>query len=133
MSTPAFRLHSTVLGTPDPPALARFWVDLLGYRYRDGEPGPDDVWVVIRPRGPDDDAPGLSFQLEPEHSPPAWPAAPGDQQMQLHLDIGVADLPAAVARAEALGAQQAAYQPQELVRVMLDPAGHPFCLFAPGG
>jgi hypothetical protein len=53
--------------------------------------------------------------------------------MQLHLDVAVDDLPAAVARAERLGARPASYQPQELVRVMLDPAGHPFCLFAPGG
>ena len=53
--------------------------------------------------------------------------------MQLHLDIGVEELDAAVARAEALGARQAEWQPQDDVRVLLDPAGHPFCLFAPGG
>lgn len=133
MATPTFRLHSTVLGTPDPAGLARFWVELLAYRYRDGEPAPDDDWVVIKPPGSDDSATGLSFMLETDHVPPAWPAGPGDQQMQLHLDVGVEDLPAAVARAEQLGARQATYQPQELVRVMLDPAGHPFCLFAPGG
>lgn len=133
MPTPSFRLHNTVLGTPDPPALARFWVELLGYRYRDGEPEPDADWVVITPPGTDDEAPGLSFQLEPDHVAPAWPAGPDEQQMQLHLDIGVDDLAAALVRAELLGARQAAYQPQELVRVMLDPAGHPFCLFAPGG
>jgi hypothetical protein len=28
-----------------------------------------------------------------------------------------------------VGAEQASYQPQEHVRVMLDPAGHPFCLY----
>lgn len=33
------------------------------------------------------------------------------------------------ALAEAHGARQAAYQPQDDVRVMVDPAGHPFCLF----
>lgn len=131
MTTPAFRLASTVLGTPDPPALARFWVELLGYRYRDGEPAPGEDWVVIKPPG--DTGPGLAFQLEEHHVPPVWPAGPGDVPMQLHLDVGVDDLPAAVARAEALGARQASSQPQELVRVMLDPAGHPFCLVAPGG
>lgn len=131
MATTAFRLHSTVLGTPDPVGLARFWVELLGYRYRDGEPAPGDDWVVIKP--PAGDGPGLSFQLEEDHVPPAWPADPDQQQMQLHLDIGVEDLAVAVTRAEELGARAASYQPQELVRVMLDPAGHPFCLFAPGG
>jgi len=48
----------------------------------------------------------------------------------LHLDIAVADLDAAVGWALTLGARQADYQPQEHVRVMLDPIGHPFCLFA---
>jgi hypothetical protein len=35
---------------------------------------------------------------------------------------------AAVAEAVALGAMVATTQPQENVRVLLDPAGHPFCL-----
>lgn len=65
--------------------------------------------------------------------PPSWPAGPAEQQMQLHLDVAVEDLAAAVAFAEAGGAVQAEHQPQDDVRVMLDPAGHPFCLFAPGG
>jgi catechol 2,3-dioxygenase-like lactoylglutathione lyase family enzyme len=133
MAAPTFRLRSTVLGTPDPAGLAAFWVELLGYRYRDGTPDPGDDWVVIKPGDGADDSAGLAFQLETEHVPPTWPAGPGDQQMQLHLDVGVEDLPAAVARAEELGARQASYQPQELVRIMIDPAGHPFCLFAPGG
>lgn len=36
------------------------------------------------------------------------------------------------AHAQACGASLAAYQPQPDVRVYLDPAGHPFCLFLPG-
>jgi len=47
----------------------------------------------------------------------------------LHLDIQVDDLDAAVEHAVAAGARLADHQPQERVRVMLDPAGHPFCLF----
>nr|WP_166389321.1 VOC family protein [Nocardioides ochotonae] len=49
--------------------------------------------------------------------------------MSLHLDIEVDDLEQAVAYAVEVGAEQAKYQPQETVRVMLDPAGHPFCLY----
>jgi len=122
-------LANTVLGTPDPVGLAEFYRQLLGWEHRDGEPAPDETWVVIKPPG---GGTGLSFQLETDHVPPTWPATSEGQQMQLHLDIGVLDLEAEAARAEALGARQAAWQPQELVRVMLDPAGHPFCLFAPG-
>ena len=49
--------------------------------------------------------------------------------MQLHLDIEVGDLESAGARAVAAGAVLAGFQPQEDVRVYLDPAGHPFCLW----
>jgi hypothetical protein len=47
----------------------------------------------------------------------------------MHLDIEVDDLEAADAHAVAAGAVLADYQPQEDVRVYLDPAGHPFCLW----
>jgi hypothetical protein len=49
--------------------------------------------------------------------------------MSVHLDLEVDDLEQAVAYAVEVGAEEAAYQPQDRVRVMLDPAGHPFCLY----
>jgi hypothetical protein len=113
-------LTATVLDTPDPQGLARFYSALLDWPI-----GTDDPeWATLRPGGP-----GLSFQLEPEHEPPVWPAGRGDQRMQLHLDVQVDDLAAAVDFATSLGATVAGSQPQDGVRVMLDPAGHPFCLF----
>jgi Glyoxalase-like domain len=51
--------------------------------------------------------------------------------MQAHLDIAVDDLAAAGEHAIAAGAVLAVRQPQDDVRVYLDPAGHPFCLFLP--
>jgi len=123
-------LSNTVLGTGDPPALAEFYRELLGWVYRDEDHADDDTWVVIKPPG---GGTGLSFQLETEHEPPQWPTKSGTQQMQLHLDIGVDDLDRWVDRAKELGAAQAERQPQDDVRVMVDPAGHLFCLFAPGG
>lgn len=125
MSAPTFRLSSTVLGTSDPRGLAAFYRELLGWEVRVDQP----EWVVLKPQ---DGATGLSFQREDGHVPPSWPATPGDQQMQAHLDIVVDDLEAGVARAKSLGASVAPLQPQADVRVLLDPAGHPFCLFAPG-
>ena len=47
----------------------------------------------------------------------------------MHLEIEVDDLEASVAHAVAQGATLAGFQPQEDVRVCLDPAGHPFCLY----
>ena len=119
---PTFSLTSTVLGTTDPPGLARFYQQLLGWPILSEDP----TWVTLRPGG---GAAGLSFQLEEEHTPPVWPAGAGEQQMQLHLDIEVDDLVAATAFAQSLGARVAEFQPQDDVRVMLDPAGHPFCLY----
>ncbi|GAA2035589.1 hypothetical protein GCM10009740_28250 [Terrabacter terrae] len=71
----------------------------------------------------------LSFQTEPNYVRPVWPSEPGEPLMMLHLDLEVDDLEEAVAYAVEVGAQVASFQPQEDVRVMLDPAGHPFCLY----
>jgi hypothetical protein len=49
--------------------------------------------------------------------------------MMMHLDFEVSDLETAVEHALELGAREAAYQPQDKVRVLLDPVGHPFCLY----
>ena len=46
-----------------------------------------------------------------------------------HLDIAVEDLEAGVAWGRDTGARLADFQPQKHVSVMLDPVGHPFCLF----
>ncbi|MER5262592.1 VOC family protein [Actinosynnema sp. NPDC002837] len=116
------KLTATVLDAPDAQALARFYRDLLGWSPGADEPG----WATLRP--PDGGA-GLSFQTESRYHRPTWPAADGDQQMMAHLDIEVDDLETAGAHAVATGATLAEYQPQENVRVYLDPAGHPFCLY----
>ena len=123
MAGPRTHLVSTVLGTPDPHGLAVFYRDLLGLEIRTDEPD----WVTVRTP---DGLSGLSFQLEEDYEPPVWPQEPGRQQMMMHLDIEAEDVDAAVAFAIGLGAREAPVQPQRDVRVMLDPAGHPFCLFA---
>jgi predicted enzyme related to lactoylglutathione lyase len=117
-----FSLTGTNLDAPDAGALADFYRQLLGWIVEEDEPG----WVVIR-------APGgghsLNFQTDSGYVRPVWPAAAGDPQMMMHLEIRVDDLAAAVARAVSLGATVPEFQPQEDVRVCLDPAGHPFCLY----
>ena len=115
-------LRATVLDSPSAPELAAFYERLLGWE-RDEDSAE---WVTLRnPAG----GPGLSFQTEPAYVRPVWPAGPGDPQMSMHLDIHVDDLAEAGAHAVAAGATLAAFQPQDDVRVHLDPAGHPFCLF----
>ena len=71
----------------------------------------------------------LSFQFDPDYVRPVWPGTGDAPRMMMHLDIAVDDLDAGVEWARGLGATVADHQPQPDVRVMLDPAGHPFCLF----
>jgi catechol 2,3-dioxygenase-like lactoylglutathione lyase family enzyme len=116
------QISGIVLGAPDAGTLARFYHDLLGWPYGSNEPG----WVTLRPPA---GGPGLSFQSEDTHVRPVWPGRGDAQQMQMHLDIEVDDLDEAGAHAIAAGATLADFQPQQDVRVYLDPAGHPFCLW----
>ena len=128
---PQLRISTVNLSAADVPALSRFYADLLGYAVHDEDPG----WHYLS--APDGGV-ALSVQHEPTHVPPVWPQRDGVQQMQAHLEIRVhpepdgdplAALEAATRQAVDLGARRAEYQPQEDVRVMLDPAGHPFCLW----
>lgn len=112
-----------VLDAPDAPELARFYAKLLGWRiFRE-----EENWAVLAPS--DDAGYNLAFQTEPNYVRPVWPANEGDPQMSMHLDIEVDDLHHAVDYAVSVGAELASYQPQDDVRVLLDPAGHPFCLY----
>jgi catechol 2,3-dioxygenase-like lactoylglutathione lyase family enzyme len=120
--TPSFRLQTVCIDCADAAAMAAFYARLLGWEITIAEP----EWVLLcDPAG----GTGLSFQAEADYRPPTWPEQPSAQDKMLHLDIKVDDLDAAVEHALAAGARLADHQPQERVRVMLDPAGHPFCLF----
>jgi catechol 2,3-dioxygenase-like lactoylglutathione lyase family enzyme len=111
-----------VLEAPDAHALAQFYASLTG-------------WPIAKedPEGAAIQVPGtssyLGFDSSPDYEPPAWPAEPGRPRQMMHLDIAVDDLEPAVADALALGATLAEFQPQDDVRVLVDPAGHPFCLY----
>jgi catechol 2,3-dioxygenase-like lactoylglutathione lyase family enzyme len=120
---PRLTLTGTNIDAPDANALADFYRRLLGWTTHAEEPG----WVIIQRA--DGGGGRLSFQTESRYVRPVWPAGPGDQQMMMHLEIAVDDLEASVAHAVAQGATLAGFQPQDYVRVCLDPAGHPFCLF----
>ena len=111
-----------VLDAPDPRGLARFYAGLLGWAIVKDEPD----WVTI---APEHGVAYVAFQHCPSYVRPVWPAIEGAQQMMAHLDIEVVDLDVAVEDAVAAGATVAGHQPQPDVRVLLDPAGHPFCLY----
>jgi hypothetical protein len=111
-----------VLDAPDVGVLARFYSELRGW----------PIWKLDVDGAALDLGEGVAYlgiQHNPDYVRPLWPAASGRQQMMVHLDFEVTDLDEAVAHALRLGAELPKHQPQDNVRVLLDPAGHPFCLY----
>ncbi|MCW2777656.1 MAG: glyoxalase [Frankiales bacterium] len=113
-------LASISLDCTDPARLAEFYGRLLGLARV--FTSPDGGVVALSDGGV-----ALTLMRTDDHVRPTWPQ-PGQQQ-QMHLDVSVVDLDDAVARAVALGAVEAGHQAAaDRWRVLLDPAGHPFCL-----
>jgi catechol 2,3-dioxygenase-like lactoylglutathione lyase family enzyme len=106
---------------PDPAALASFYSDLLGWPIGHQEPG---TAILAVPGG----STYLVFQEALDYERPVWPPVDQGQRPMMHLDFQVGDLESAVTEAVTFGATVAEYQPRENVRVLFDPAGHPFCL-----
>ena len=109
-------LYNVVIDCPDPPALARFYNELLGLPVTTEREG----WVVIS-----DDRVRMAFQNAPNLREPQWPDPERPQQM--HLDVMVEDVEAAEQKVVALGAKRLPGDGEDF-RVFEDPAGHPFCL-----
>ena len=97
---------------------AEFWSALLGWEVAASS---DDYAMLTSPDG----GPALGLGRVEDHQPPSWPDT---GRKQFHLDLAVDDLDAMAARAVDLGATLADPQPGETWRVLIDPAGHPFCL-----
>ncbi len=125
------RISGPTLDASSPIALAEFYERLLGWPIvrregpRPGQPASDG-WAMLRSPAGDQK---IEVQWEPHYRRPVWPPVAHQQLMMMHLDIGVADLDDGVAWALAQGASLADHQPQVDVRVLLDPEGHPFCIF----
>jgi hypothetical protein len=127
----AIRVSGPTVDASDPLALAGFYERVPGWEFirregpRAGKPATDGSAMLRSPTGDMK----IEMQWEPNYRPPVWPSVAGEQLMMIHLDVGLADLEAGVNWAVAQGARLANHQPQDDVRVMLDPEGHPFCLF----
>jgi hypothetical protein len=113
-----FRIGSVSLDCADPVALATFWANLLG-----GEiVFSSDDFVAVKLENT-----WLSTTKVENYKPPSWPT--GSTPKQIHLDLAVDDLDSSELFAQQLGAVKAEFQPQpDRWRVLLDPAGHPFCV-----
>jgi catechol 2,3-dioxygenase-like lactoylglutathione lyase family enzyme len=126
---PSLQLTSITVAAPAPRALAQFYAALLGAEItaldpaRPGEP-EQAGWAQVKTANLT-----LNFEFERHWRTPCWPAEADRPTATQHVDIQVDDLASAVEWAIACGARTAEFQPQTDVRAMLDPAGHPFCLF----
>lgn len=114
------RLAMVTIDCADPGPVSTFYAELLGLQVTHG----DENYAMLE----GDDGPALGFGRVEDYEPPAWPNPHGSKQF--HLDLAVEDIPATEARCLALGATLAEPQPGETWRVLIDPAGHPFCLTA---
>lgn len=132
----------------DPAALARFWIEVLGYRLADPPPGFDSWDAALDALGipperrndasacvdPEDEGPRLFFQRVPE---------PKQAKNRVHLDVRAAPglqgaermaaLEAECSRLQALGAVRVSrHEPAPPMSlgfiVMTDPEGNEFCL-----
>jgi catechol 2,3-dioxygenase-like lactoylglutathione lyase family enzyme len=134
MSTYPVLMH-TALDATDARALAEFYRELLGLRYRPGDEPPTDGgtddadWLVLV------DGEGhrvLAFQEVPVLARSTWPSHDVPKQMHLDFRVPSADeLERQRRRAEDLGAVvllDRTGDEDEPLYVFADPAGHPFCI-----
>ena len=118
------KLCSITLDSADANALADFYAALLGWEKQVNKDLPE--FIGVRMPG---EVPVLWFQQVESYQPPVWPEEPGAQQTMVHLDFVVDDIDVAMQRALDGGAVKAEKQYYaDRWTVMLDPAGHPFCL-----
>jgi catechol 2,3-dioxygenase-like lactoylglutathione lyase family enzyme len=104
---------------PEPQAMADFYVALLGGKVtrRTADEANVDAGGLL-----------LNFRAVPDYRPPTWPSS--EVALHSHFDFVVEDPDAVAQQMLQLGGSLSQHQDTDnphLV-VLLDPAGHPFCL-----
>ena len=119
------KMYSFTLDCKNPYELAKFYAELLKWEI----PFYDEEYACVGAPGTNQGAyPAITFQRNPEYKRPVWPERPEAQQQMAHMDFAVNNLEEAVQYAIHCGATIADEQFSDDWKVMLDPAGHPFCL-----
>lgn len=117
------RIQCLCIDTADPPSLASFWQEALGWRRTHDT---DNEVVLEPPAGSPEDGvvPDLLFLRVPEEKA---------GKNRLHLDLRPQDQDAEVERLESLGARRADVGQPSVTSwvVMADPAGNEFCVLRP--
>jgi predicted enzyme related to lactoylglutathione lyase len=129
-ATPSISWTTLTIDCSDADVLGAFYSRLLGWEVTDRDGAG---WLQLRnPQG----GISLNIQAEDAYEPPVWPEQPGQQAKMMHFEVLVNDLDAAVRLVLECGGTEALHQPADRdrtrLRIMLDSAGHPFCLFVEG-
>jgi len=114
------------LDSNNPDELSDFYQKLLGWEKRKYTINS----IVFNDNDNDNDSMPfqLLFQYDENYVRPVWPAEAGEQQQMTHLDFFVENIEEGVAHALSCGAVLSPIQFTDSWRVMIDPAGHPFCI-----
>ncbi|MGA4507451.1 VOC family protein [Propionibacteriaceae bacterium G1746] len=116
MTDPVAHIAMLTLDAPAVEPLASFWSAALGWPIA----FQDENYAMLT--GPTH---ALGIGVTPDYTAPSWP---DDGHKQFHLDLTADDVEQAAARLVELGASRPDEQPGETWVVLLDPAGHPFCV-----
>ena len=115
-AVPVATLAMVTLDAPNAAVLGEFYSSVLGWPIAFS----DENYAMLT--GPSH---ALGIGTIPDYQRPSWP---DDGHKQFHLDLAADDIQAAADRCVELGATRAEPQPGETWVVLLDPAGHPFCI-----
>jgi catechol-2,3-dioxygenase len=112
------RLGAVALDAPEPARLARFYQEVLDLQVM----FENESFVALKGA-----AVLLTIQQVKDLPAVTWPD--GDVPKQIHLELAVEDLDSSEKAMLAAGATKASTQPApDRWRVLVDPAGHPFCI-----
>lgn len=115
-TAPVATLAMVTLDAPNAAVLGEFYSSVLGWPIAYS----DENYAMLT--GPSH---ALGIGTIPDYQRPSWP---DDGHKQFHLDLAADDIQAAADRCVELGATRPEPQPGETWVVLLDPAGHPFCI-----
>lgn len=115
-TAPVATLAMVTLDAPNAAVLGEFYSSVLGWPIVYS----DENYAMLT--GPSH---ALGIGTTPDYQRPSWP---DDGHKQFHLDLAADDIRVAADRCVELGATRAEPQPGETWVVLLDPAGHPFCI-----
>jgi catechol 2,3-dioxygenase-like lactoylglutathione lyase family enzyme len=116
---PLVKWIALTIDCADPNALADFYDEGIGAEVKSRT--DDSAWVVL-------DGLPIVLRAVEGYRAPTWPST--DVPLQTHFELMVHDPDEAAARLAQHGARYAEHQDvdQPDLVVMIDPAGHPFCL-----